>query len=418
MRDRMLSRALFTRDFTLLFSGQAVSVFGDGLFTIALSFAVLDITGTAGLGLVLAVGSLPMVGLILVGGVWADRLERRRLMLAADVGRMVIQLALAALVITDSAELWHFLVLQALYGIGQAFFGPASTGIIPQVLDDDESLLRSANGLLGANRSTMYLLGAASGGLLVDAVGAGEAIALDSLSFAISAILLLQLRTHPAGVAQDDRASFVHELKEGFREVRRHRWLWMTLINAFLFLMLYVAPIHVLGPLIAKNDLGGPRAWGFIDAAFGLGMAVGGIAAATVHFRKPILVAALLFLSTSVSPILLAVAAPVPVIAASFALEGLGAGLFVAVWEGELQRAVPPDKLSRVSAWDWMGSLAGMPLGFVAGGVITEAIGADATLVGIAACAFGLALWLLLSRTMRSIGATDTPAIREAQSRT
>jgi len=403
MRDKLLSRALFTRDFSLLFSGQAISVFGDGLFTIALSFAVLEITGTAGLGLVLAVGALPMVGLILVGGVWADRLERRRIMLAADAARVVIQLVLAALVISGNVELWHLLVLQALYGTAQAFFGPASTGIIPQILADDE-LLRSANGVLGANRSTMFVLGAAAGGVLVNAFGSGQAIALDAVTFALSAICLSRLRTHPAAVSAADRESFIHELKEGFREVRRHRWLWMTLINAFLFLMLYVAPVNVLGPLIAKDDLGGARSWGFIEAAFGLGMALGGITAASIRFRRPVFIAAVLLLVTCVTPLLLAAAAPVPVIASSFAVEGFAAGLFVAVWEGELQRQIPAEMLSRVSAWDWMGSLAGMPIGFVVGGVVAEAIGTDETLVGVAICAFGLAVWMILSPTMRSIG--------------
>ena len=193
-----------------------------------------------------------MVGLILVGGVWADRLERRRIMLAADVMRVVIQLILATLVLSGNVELWEILVLQLFYGTAQAFFGPASTGIIPQILPDD-TLLRSANGVLGANRSTMYVLGAATGGILVYSVGSGQAIALDALTFALSALCLSWMHTHPAAVSHADRESFTHELREGFREVRRHRWLWMTLINAFLFLMLYVAPIHVLGPLVAQR---------------------------------------------------------------------------------------------------------------------------------------------------------------------
>ncbi|MFN8224411.1 MAG: MFS transporter [Gaiellales bacterium] len=401
--ERTLSRALFTRDFSLLFTGQAVSVLGDGLFTIALSFAVLEITGSAGLGLVLAVGSLPMVGLVLVGGVWADRVGRRRLMIAADAGRAAVQLVLAVLVISGSAQLWELLVLQLLYGVGQAFFGPASMGIIPQVLDDD-TMLRSANGVLGANRSIMFMLGAAVGGLLVAELGTGTTIALDATSFAVSALCLSLMRMHRAATPAA-AASFLHDLREGFREVRRHRWLWMTLINAFGFLMLYVAPINVLGPLIAKADLGGSRAWGFIEAAFGLGMAAGGIFAATVRLRAPVPVAGVLFLASSVTPLLLAVAVPVPITAAAFACEGLGAGIFVAVWEAELQRQIPAEMLSRVSAWDWMGSLAGMPLGFVAGGFAAHAVGIDPTLYGIAVCASSLGIWLLLSPTMRSIGA-------------
>lgn len=403
-----LPRGLFTREFKLLFAGQAVSLVGDGLFHIALAFAVLDLTDSPkSLGVVFAAGGIPLVVFALIGGVWADRLERRRIMLAADASRMAIQLVLAGLILTDNAELWHFLVLQALYGSAQAFFGPASTGVLPQILESH--LLQPANGMLGATRNATYVVGSAAGGLLVASVGPGTAIGLDAVTFAISAGCLFAMKPRPAGISAENRASFIHELAEGFREVRRHRWLWKVLINGSLFLMLYVAPIEVLGPLVARNDLGGAIAWGIIGAAFALGMGLGGIAAATLQLRRPMVVASLLFLITGVTPVLFAIAAPVPLIAAAMSIEGLAAGLFVAVWEGEMQKKIPNDKLSRVSAWDWMGSLAGMPLGFVLGGVFADVIGLDATLVAMACCAVLLALWMLVSRDIRGIGARTSP---------
>ena len=118
------------REFRLLFTGQLVSLLGDGIFTVALSFAVLDETGSeAGLGIVLAAGALPLVALVLVGGVWADRLSRRRVMLVADAARMAIQGLLAALVVLSQVPLWSFVVLYGLYGVAMAFFSPASTGL-------------------------------------------------------------------------------------------------------------------------------------------------------------------------------------------------------------------------------------------------------------------------------------------------
>jgi MFS family permease len=397
-----LPRGLFVRDFKLLFTGQAVSLIGDGLFHVALAFAVYDLSDSPlALGVVFAAGAIPLVVFSLVAGVWADRLERRRVMLGADVARIAIQLVFATLIISGEAELWQFLVLQALYGTAQAFFGPASTGVLPQILPADR--LQAANGLLGATRAATYVTGAAIGGVLVDHVGPGEVIGLDAISFTISATCLYLMHATP--VSATERTSFAHELAEGFRELRRHRWLWLTLLNASLFLMLYVAPIEVIGPLVARDELGGGTAWGIIIGSFSLGMMFGGIGAATLKLRRPIVVASLLFLITGVTPLLFAIAAPVPLIALAMAIEGLAAGLFVAVWEGEMQRKVPNDKLSRVAAWDWMASLSGMPLGFVLGGVFAATVGIDTTLVGMAVCAVLLALWMLVSPDIRGIGA-------------
>jgi MFS family permease len=402
-----IPRGLFSRDFRLLFTGQAVSLVGDGLYQVALAFAVYDLSNSPlALGAVFAAGATSLVAFSLVGGVWADRLERRRVMLAADAARIAIQLILAALIISDQALLWHMIALQALYGIAQAFFGPASTGVLPQILEPE--LLQSANGLLGATRSATLVLGMACGGLLVDWVGPGLAIGLDALSFAISALCLFLMHSRPAGA--DERSSFTHDLAEGFRELRRHRWLWLTLLNASLFLMLYVAPIEVIGPLVARDDLGGATAWGIIIGSFSIGMMLGGIGAATLTLRRPIVVSSILFLITGVTPILFAIAAPVAVIATSMAIEGLAAGLFVAVWEGEMQRKIPNDKLSRVAAWDWMGSVAGMPIGYVLGGVLAATVGVDATLVAMAVCAALLAVWMLVARDIREIGARELPA--------
>lgn len=402
-----LPRGLFRGDFRLLFAGQAASLLGDGLFHVALAFAVLEATDSEkALGVVFAAGALPLVVFSLVGGVWADRLERRKVMLAADAGRMVVQLVLAALVIRGGVELWQFLVLQALYGTAQAFFGPASTGMLPQLLE--EHLLRPANGLLGATRAATYVAGSAVGGLLVDRLGAGEAIGLDAITFAVSACCLLAMRSLPATATE--RTPFRHELAEGFRELRRHRWLWLTLINASLFIGLYVAPLEVLGPVVARDDLGGALAWGLIGAAFALGEIVGGVTMAVIHVRRPMIIAGTLFLVTGVTPLLFSLPAPVWVIAGGMAIEGLGVGIFLAVWEGEIQRRIPLDKISRVSAWDWMASLAGMPLGFVLAGMLAGTIGVDRTLYLTAAAGGLLALWMLLERDIRNVGARTAAA--------
>ena len=276
------------REFRLLFTGQLVSLFGDGLFAVALSFAVLEQTGSkSGLGIVLAAGALPLVAFLLVGGVWADRLSRRRVMLAADGARMAIQGVLAALVLSGNASLGIFIVLYGLYGVAMAFFSPASTGLIPETLPAEE--LQTANGLLGMTRSVTAVAGGAAGGLLVDAVGPGSAIALDSATFAVSAFALALMRV--GAVSATARERFAHELAVGWREVRSRRWVWMEILVVALYLMLYVAPFEVVGPIVSRESLGGPVAWGLISASFAAGMAAGGLGMMLIRLRRPMVVA-------------------------------------------------------------------------------------------------------------------------------
>jgi MFS family permease len=396
------------REFRLLFAGQFVSLLGDGLFIVALSFAVLEETNSeSGLGIVLAAGSLPLVAFLLVGGVWADRLPRRRVMLAADLVRMAIQAVLAGLVIAGDATLGAFIALYALYGVAMAFFSPASTGLVPETLPDSE--LPRANGLLGMTRSLTAVGGGVIGGLLVAGVGPGSAIALDSISFAVSALTLAFMRVGEVGAAT--REPFLHELAVGWHEVRARRWVWMTILNVSLFLMLVVAPFDVVGPIVSLHSLGGPVAWGVISASYAAGMALGGLSSMMFRFRRPVLYACCVFLITSLAPLLLARAAPVPLICLAYALDGTAVGLFVATWDTALQREIPPRVLSRVSAWDWMGSVAGMPLGFALTGPALALLGEDGTLYAMTGCAFVLAVWMLATPDIRSIGAVREPAV-------
>ncbi len=389
------------REFRLLFTGQLVSLLGDGLFAVALSFAVLDETGSrSGLAAVLAAGSLPIVALVLVGGVWADRLSRRRVMLAADLGRMAIQGVLAGLVFAGRAPLGAFIGLYALYGVAMAFFSPASTGLVPQTLPAEE--LQRANGLLGMTRSVTAIAGGALGGLLVGAVGPGGAIALDSGSFAISAAALATMRVGAASTATRER--FSHELVIGFREVRSRRWVWMTVVIVSLFLMLYVAPFDVIGPIVSRESLGGPIAWGLISASFATGTALGGLLMIRVTLGRPMVVCSVLFLVTSLSPVLMALHAPVAMICGGYLLDGIGVGIFVTTWDTALQREIPADVLSRVSAWDWMGSIAGMPLGFALTGAALALVGESAALYATAVCAVLLTAWMLAVPDIRRIG--------------
>ena len=214
------------RDFALFFWGQAVSVLGDGLFPIALAFAVLELGGSpTELGLVLVAGILPQVLFLLVGGVWADRLPRRTIMIAADAVRALVQAVTAVLLLSGEARIWQLAVLYALHATASAFFNPAATALVPQVTPRDR--LQQANALLGMTRSLAAGLGAGLGGVLVSLVSTGGAVAFDACTFVVSAACLAALSLRSAGAAA--RTRFLSELRAGFDEVRRHRWLWLGL---------------------------------------------------------------------------------------------------------------------------------------------------------------------------------------------
>jgi MFS family permease len=399
------------RDFALFFWGQAVSVLGDGIFPIALVFAVLELGGSpTDLGLVLVAGILPQVLFVLVGGVWGDRLPRRTIMIASDAVRALVQAVAAVLLLSGEARIWHLVVLYALHATASAFFMPAATALVPQVTPRER--LQQANALLGITRSLAAGLGAGLGGLLVSLLSTGGAVALDACTFVASAACLGALSLRAGSGATGTR--FLSELRAGFDEVRRHRWLWLGLINAFLFLMLVVAPFEVIGPVVARRELGGAFAWGLILTGFSVGMLLGGLVMLQVRFERPLFVAGLLFLPTGIAPLLLSLPAPAWTIALAYLVEGFAAGIFVTSWETALQFHIPRQMLARVGAWDWLGQIGGLPVGYALTGPIVDAAGTGPTLVGVASASILLALVFVFTSDLRNLRIEGPVAVPNA----
>lgn len=351
----------------------------------AISFAVLELTGSASdLGLVLAVQLISVSVFVLAGGVWADRLPRQWVMIASDVVRGATQAVLAVLLLTGSAELWHLLVLQSVYGAAEAFWRPASTALLPSIVPAEG--LRQANSLLAVAVNGAYTVGPAVAGLIVAASSPGIAIAVDAATFAVSAAALLTLRVprlqEPAG-----HLSFLTELREGWREFASRTWLWVVVAWASLFLMLVVAPLKVLGPVVADSELGGAADWGLITASSGIGVIVGSLAAARLRPARPMFVAVILGSASALFAVSLGLALPVALIAAATFAEGVGHGLFEVIWITALQQRVTPAALARVSAYDALGSFVFMPIGFAIAGPAADAVGTQDALFAIAALA-------------------------------
>jgi MFS family permease len=370
------------RQFRLLYAGQAVSLLGDAITPLAMAFAVLDLTGSrADLGYVFAAQILPLVVFVLAGGVWADRLPRQLVMVGSDAVRALTQGTIAVLLLTHDAKLWHLIALAAVYGTAEAFFRPAATGLIPLTVESFR--LQQANALLAMTMNGANVIGPALAGAIVAASNPGVALAIDAGTFVVSAFFLLRLR--PAAVERlDEPQSFVREIAAGWREFRSRTWLWAIVLGACLFLFAAIAPFQVLGPYISKTHYGGAAAWSLILAAFALGQVTGG--AVALHWRpaRPLYVCAITNVFAAPPLVLLALTAPPGAVAAAILVTGVGFGIFGALWETTMQTEIPPDRLSRVSSYDWMGSVAFLPAGFALAGPVSELIGVSETLwVGV-----------------------------------
>jgi hypothetical protein len=362
--------------FRRVLGAAAVSWFGDRMVTVALAFAVLAIDGSASsIGIVLAVRSGALLVSLLLGGVVADRVSRRAIMVCADVARLATQGLLAGLVIAGGADVWSVALLSGLTGIATGFFNPASTGLLPAIVAPEQ--LQQANGVRATMMSAGEIGGPVLAGALVAAVGAGWALAVDAATFGASALLLTGVRVPRA--VERAASGFWDDLREGWTTFRGTTWVWTFVLWAS-FANVTWGAWSVLGPLVAERELGGPAVWGALNAALGAGALIGGLAAIRQMPRRPVLAAALTGFAQVPALLLLAAGAHAVPLAAGALVFGVGMMFGNTVWESALQRHIRPEALSRVSAYDWFGSLAFAPVGLAVWGPLAESIGVEEAL--------------------------------------
>ena len=370
---------LRNRNFGLLFAARSISYFGTYLAPIAVAFAVLDLTGSASdTGIAFACWTLAQVSTLLVGGVVADRLPRRLVMVGSDTANVCVRTAMGLLLISGHARIWEIFVLQAFGGAATAFYSPASSGLIPELVEPRE--LQQANALMGIARYLAFPLGAATGGAIVATIGSGTALLVDGGTYAASALLLAGIRL-PARVRGAAAPNFLGELREGWQAFTEHTWVWLLTAWVALYFLVSYAPFFVLGPYIAKHSLGGAGPWGTVVTGEGLGALAGALLGLRVRPSRPWVMVGAVFALTSVQSVLLA--AHVSFIAITFAafVSGFSFALGSIVFETGVQHAIAPDKLSRVSAYSWMCAMVFLPLGYALAGPIASVIGMSAYLV-------------------------------------
>lgn len=375
----VLRGPLRSRNFRLLVACDVISVGGTEVSLVAIPFAVLRVGGSpSDVGYVATAALIPVIAFLLIGGVIADRLPRHRVLAAANAFQAVVQGTSAALLITDAASVWQLAVLAAAGGAGFGFYYPAAQGLLPQTVPAGQR--SQANAVDRIGRSAASIGGAALGGVLVGISGPGWGLAIDAVSFAVAGALRIgmQFPALPPGQAPN----LLRDLRDGWREFTSRRWLWSIVAQFAVVVAVSAAMVDVLGPLVAHSRLGGARSWGFILASYGVGALAGEMV--MTRFRpRQILVAAMLSVP-AFSIVLFALAVPlaVPLDVAAAAVAGGCLEVFSVSWATTMQQEIPPEKLSRVSSYDALGSYALSPAGTAIAGPLASAFGASAVLAG------------------------------------
>lgn len=413
------------RDFRRLWLAQGASVVGDRLVLVALALYVTDTGSASDLGLVMAAQSLPLVALLLIGGVWADRLPKQRLLFAADLLRGLVQTVVAVLVLAGAAEIWHLVVAGLLFGTAEAFARPAYDGVVPETVPD--SAIQEARAVISTTEELARLLGPAMATALVVTIGAGGAFAVDAATFLVSAWLLLGIRTHARDAVAGPAAgpavavpgldataqaapSWRTELAEGFREVRSRQWVWVIVLGSTAALLLCTAPLYVLGPTGAEERYGDSDRFGWMFTAYGAGALLGAVTGLRWRPRRPMFAAMACAMLWPLVPVALGAGLACPALLVLALGAGWGVAVFGVLWTTALAERIPPGALSRVSAFDWMGSLALLPVGYALAGPVGNALGTGEVLVGGGLLALAISVAVLLAPGVRGLERVDQRA--------
>jgi MFS family permease len=370
---------LSQQNFRLLFAARSISYFGTYLAPIAVAFAVLDLTGSAAdTGLAFACWTLAQISALLVGGVVADRLPRRIVMVGSDTANVVVRTLMGTLLLTGHAKIWEIFVLQAIGGAATAFYSPASSGLVPEVVPAAQ--LQRANAYMGIARYLAFPIGAAAGGAIVATIGTGTALLVDAGTYGASALLLVGIRLSKRA-STTSTPNFIHELRAGWRAFTELTWVWVLTVWIALYFLVTYAPFFVLGPYIAKHSLGGAGAWATVVTGEGIGALVGGLVGLRLQPQRPWRVVCPIFALTAVQSILLAAHAHIVLIAAGALVAGFSFSYGSVLFETGVQRAIAPELLGRVSAYNWMASMTFLPLGYATAGWIGGVVGPGTYLV-------------------------------------
>ena len=386
------------RNFAWYFASRFSNTLGSMMAGIALTFAVLDLTGSASaLGVVLAARTIPMVLFLLFGGVIADRFPRSLVLQLSNISSALTQGLVAYLVISGNAELWMVIALEAVNGTVSAMSFPAMASMVPQLVPREQ--LQPANALLSLVRGGLTVIGPTVGALLVVTVGSGWALAFDALTWLVAAALLMPMRIPPRPAKAATNNTF-RELREGWTYFRTTTWLWVIVLAFGVLNAIHAGAWFTLGPAVAKSTIG-EQGWGLVLSAESIGLLVMTVVLLRLPMRRP-LFTGMLGCSLFAIPLIMLGLEPhlVALVVASF-VAGAGMEMFGIGWNLAMQENIDDEMLSRAYSYDALGSFVAMPVGQLIYGPLGELFGYRDVMVVSGVLYAVVALATLSSRSVR-----------------
>lgn len=398
-------RLLRESPFRRLWLARTISLLGSAVTPIALAFGVLDLPGAGpkDLALVLTAETAATLATVLLGGVLGDRFPRTRMLMIAEAIAGASVATMALLFITGTATPALLAPLAALGGAAAGLLVPVLGGLVPETVAGDR--LQSANALLGFSRSTVQIGGAAVAGILVAALGAGWALTADAVSFAAGVVIVSGI---PTARTEREPTSMLRDLRDGWRGFMTFPWIWGSTLAATVWLAAFVAAFTVLGPIVAKASLGGPAVWGAVLAGVPIGGILGTVLATRIKPKRPMVVVLLMFEPSALLIGLLAIPASVPWLIVAAVVLGISHSVLGVLWSTLLQVHVPREILARVTAIDYLGSAAAIPIGTAVVGSLAATVGVRPTLIGATVVILLSGLGGLVVRDVWRIGLDPT----------
>ncbi len=377
------------REYRVLISALAISIFGSGMWAVAMVYQVIHLGGgPLELSLVAAAGSVGLVAFLLAGGIAADRIPQRRLIIAVEGANLAVIAAISGLAMAGWLHLWHLAVGAFVLGVGAAFFFPAYSAILPRILPAEDLL--AANGVEGSMRPVLQqAAGPAVAGIVVAALSPSHAVTAVAVCHLAAFIILNFLGQHalaapvngaedgtPATGTERGKSSFRQDLHEGVSYTLRTPWLLWTLLWACISVLFLIGPIEVLLPFVVRDQLGGDsRMFGFLLAVMGVGAALGSLLTASLRLPRRYLTVMMVSWGAGSLPVAaVGIMDSFWVLAAALFIWGVTGSVGMVIWGTLLQRRVPPHLLGRVSSLDFFVSLALMPVSMALAGPAAEVL--------------------------------------------
>jgi MFS family permease len=348
-----------------------------------------------------------MLVFTLVGGVLADRFRPQRVMMAANLCAAAGEGVAGVLMLTHSAATWSLLVCALLIGTGGALFYPASQALTPRLVPAEQ--IQAASSMSRLAQSSMLMLGSALGGVLVTAFGPGWAMGLDAVILLLGTLPMLRITVAALTRDAEHAPGMLHELREGWTEVRTRTWLWAVIGCYALVLAGWFGGFMLTGPVVAKAHLGGAGAWALIISADGLGVVLGGVLGLVHQAQRPMLTGTILTFCFALPPLVMGLGGTTWAIAAAALSAGVAGEYFMILWMVTLSLHIPQDKLARVYSYDALGSMSASPIGYLVAGPLVTMVGTRSVQLGAAVLIAGATAATLLSRDVRRMRIDDVP---------